>query len=83
MDRPANYEIRVKGHLTPEWSSWFDGLAIRPEAHGDTVLTGIVTDQPALISILLKISSLGLPLLAVNQICPHSGDSKPKTGGDE
>ena len=30
------YQIRVKGHLEPHWSEWFDDLTIIPEANGET-----------------------------------------------
>ena len=64
-DQPAVYQIRVRGNLDPQWSDWFDGLAIKPQAGGETILVGPVTDQPALHGILQKISNLGLPLLSV------------------
>ena len=64
-DQPAVYEIRVRGTLDPQWSDWFDGLAIQPQAGDETLLVGPVADQPALHGILTKISNLGLPLLSV------------------
>ena len=27
-DQPMGYQIRIKGHLGPEWADWFGGLAI-------------------------------------------------------
>ncbi len=65
------YEIRVKGHLAREWSEWFEGLAIRHDAKGETVLAGLLADQAALFGILVKVRDLGLVLLAVNQIHPN------------
>jgi hypothetical protein len=62
------YEIRVLGHLGPEWSAWFDGLTISREPHGETVLAGPVPDQAALHGILIKIRNLGLPLLSVRRV---------------
>ena len=38
--RPMVYQIRIKGHLGPQWMDWFDGLAITLEEDGDTLLTG-------------------------------------------
>jgi hypothetical protein len=64
-DQPAVYQIRVKGNLDPQWSDWFDGLAIQPQPGDETLLVGPVADQPALHGILTKISNLGLPLLTV------------------
>lgn len=62
------YQIRVKGHLGPQWSDWFEGLAITLEEDGNTLLTGLVTDQPALHGLLRKVRDLGLPLLLVQSI---------------
>ena len=64
-DKPALYQIRVKGNLECKWSDWFDGFAITPQADGETLLVGTVADQPALHGILAKIRNLGLPLLSV------------------
>ena len=33
-----HYEIRVKGHLPPRWSTWFEGMTIEPDVtEGTTV----------------------------------------------
>jgi hypothetical protein len=61
------YEIRVRGCLDPQWSSWFDGLAVTQDEQGDTLLTGPVADQAALHGLLKKVRDLGLPLLSVNR----------------
>ena len=65
-DTAARYQIRVKGQLGPGWASWFEGMAVTPDASGDTLLTGEVADQAALYGLLKKVRDLGLPLLAVN-----------------
>ena len=62
------YQIRVNGHLGPQWMDWFDGLTITQEENGDTLLTGPVIDQAALHGILKKVRDLGMPLLSVNTI---------------
>ena len=67
-DRPAAYQIRVKGHLDSSWSDWFDGLTITPEASGETLLSGPVVDQAALHGLLKKVRDLGLPLLLVKRL---------------
>ena len=64
------YQIRVKGHLDNSWSEWFAGLSMTHEEDGTTVLTGPVTDQPALHGLLIKIRDLGLPLVSVNPVEP-------------
>ncbi len=59
------YRIRVKGQLGSQWSEWFDGLTITPEADGDTTISGPVADQPALHALLVKVRDLGLVLVAL------------------
>lgn len=61
------YQIRVKGYLDQERSSWFDGLTITHNEQGETILSGALIDQAALYGVLLKIRDLGLPLLEVTQ----------------
>jgi len=66
-DTPSAYEIRVEGHLDERWSSRFDGLSIRLESDGTTVISGTVNDQAALHGLLVRIRDLGLPLLALER----------------
>ena len=65
-DQPTAYEIRIKGHLAPEWTDWFDGLAITLENNRDTVLAGLIVDQAALHGVLRKVRDLGVPLISVS-----------------
>ncbi len=69
-DRPAarRYEIRLTGHLDPRRSSWFDGLTVRRESDGTTVIAGPVADQAALHGLLQRVRDLGLPLISVTQV---------------
>jgi haloalkane dehalogenase len=62
------YEIRVQGHLSPDWSEWLEGLRIIHTPNGQTVLMGSIRDQAALFGTLMKIRDLGLTLIAVNQV---------------
>lgn len=62
------YHIRVEGHLGESWSPWFQGMAIRHEETGDTVLSGALPDQAALHGVLMKIRDLGLPLVEVTRL---------------
>lgn len=64
------YQIRLKGHLGRQWTDWFGGLTITPQANGDTLLTGPVADQAALHGLLRKVRDLGLPLVEVIQVKP-------------
>ncbi len=65
MQQP-HYEIRVEGHLTVGWADWFEGLTIRQEAGGETVLSGPL-DQAALHGVLAKVRDLGLVLVSVQR----------------
>ena len=67
------YEIRLRGHLGPEWSEWLDGFAITNEGNGETVLSGSVADQAALFGLLARVRDLGLPLLAVREVPAPGG----------
>ena len=63
---PAQYTIRIKGHLGVTLLSAFPAMAARPDgAH--TVLTGSL-DQSALYGVLGEIEALGLDLLEVRQL---------------
>ena len=74
LDQPATYQIKVPGHLDESWSEWAGGMAITLESEGDrpptTALTGVVTDQAALQSLLRRLYSLGLPVISVNWVEP-------------
>ncbi|HYI24647.1 MAG TPA: hypothetical protein VD767_04485 [Thermomicrobiales bacterium] len=73
------YQIRVKGHLGPRWSDWFEDLTITPEENGDTLLTGPVVDQAALHGLLRKVRDLGLPLLSIIRIEASEDDAPDET----
>jgi len=64
-ERSTIYQIKLDGHIGPQWADWFDGLSITQD-EGQTLLTGPVPDQPALYGVLKKVRDLGVPLLSVN-----------------
>ena len=64
---PELYEIRVAGHLSTTWAARFEGLSMRHEPEGETVLSGML-DQAALHGVFMKIRSLGLNLISVNRV---------------
>ena len=72
--QPVVYEIRLKGHLGPQWTDWFEGLTITLEEDGDTLLTGPVVDQAALHGLLKKVRDLGMPLISVRPLEPGQAD---------
>src|SRR5215470_569257 len=64
---PAWYEIRVAGVLDDRWAAWFDGLQLSGQGE-ETVLCGLVADQPALHGLLTKVRDLGLCLISVRRL---------------
>ena len=69
LDQAMVYQIRIKGHLGPQWTDWFEGMTITLEEGGDTLLTGPV-DQAALHGLLRKVRDLGVPLISAIRIKP-------------
>ena len=75
VDPSTVYQIRIKGHLSQQWMSWFEGLTITREQDGNTLLAGAVIDQAALHGILKKVRDLGMPLLSVNRVRPEQQET--------
>jgi hypothetical protein len=65
----ANYEIRVEGLLDSRWEVWFAGLQFKSDGT-QTVISGLLPDQPALHGLLAKIRDLGLYLISVRRLDP-------------
>ena len=75
------YQIRVKSHLSSDWTDWFEGLTITLEDNGDMLLTGRVVDQAALHGLLKKVRDLGMPLVSVNQV--HFNETHLEKGSNK
>ncbi len=73
-NKPTIYKIRIKGHLSREWTDWFEGLTISLEEDGTSLLTGLVFDQAALHGLLKKVRDLGMPLVSVCPLEPGQAD---------
>ena len=58
-------EIRLLGHLDPQWSEWLGDLKIHHIDDDQSLLTGSIADQAALYGILKKIRDLDLRLVSV------------------
>jgi hypothetical protein len=71
---PARYEIRVDGVLDDRWADWFGGVLVESDGT-QTVLSGLVADQPALHTLLAKIRDLGLYLISVRRL--DASDTAP------
>lgn len=68
-------EIRIRGHLDPHWTDWFDGLQAEQLETGETVLSGRVADQAALMGLLNKLNRLNLTILSVSEVPANRGSS--------
>ena len=85
--RPAGdpsqiYQIRVRGHLSAVGAAWFDGLIVANGADGESVLSGPIRDQAALMAVLRRVHDLGLTLLDVHSLRPDPGArAKDAPGG--
>jgi hypothetical protein len=60
------YQIKIKGYLDLHWADWLGGMEITHDAQGNSLLTGILPDQPALHGILVQIRDLGMPLISLS-----------------
>lgn len=81
---PAHYEIRVAGLLGESWAAWFAGLQITTEGT-ETVISGLLPDQPALHGVLAKVRDLGLGLISVRRLDhdrPSDEGPQPDRKGD-
>ncbi len=71
------YKIRIEGHLAPSWSETFDGMQLIWTPDGETILSGAVADQAALLGLLARLRDLNLTLISVIRIkevgqCNHN-----------
>jgi hypothetical protein len=64
---PAHYEIRIDGVLDDRWADWFGGLRMTSDGT-QTVISGLLPDQPALHGLLAKVRDLGLSLISVRRL---------------
>jgi hypothetical protein len=77
LNTPAKYRIRIQGYLDNTWSDQFYGLVLTnyysPKQPMQTVLTGHLVDQAALLGVLNHLYGLGFPLLSVE--CLSAGQA--------
>jgi hypothetical protein len=70
---PARYRIRIRGHLDPDWSAWFDGLTVTQAGDGTTARAGAPADQAVLFGLLARVRDLGATLLLVERLTEEAG----------
>jgi hypothetical protein len=73
---PAQYEIRVAGVLDSRWAAWFNDLQISAQGE-ETMICGLLADQPALHGLLTKLRDLGLCLISVRRLDTGQAGTKP------
>jgi hypothetical protein len=76
---PAHYRIRIRGHLDPAWSAWFDSLTVTQADDGTTELAGPLIDQAALFGLLARLRDLGATVLLVERL---AADGPAASRGD-
>jgi hypothetical protein len=81
QDQTQIYEIRIKGPLDADWSDWFEGMSVKLDEDGNTLISGPVVDQAALYSLLKKVHQIGLQLISINEI--DCLESKKTRKGDK
>lgn len=80
----AVYHIRVRGQISARWAEWLDGMAIAPAGEdGETLLTGAIVDQAALLGLLQKLHNLGLRLVEMRLAEGLPPKAVPGTGERE
>ncbi len=83
VEPPLWYEIRIQGHLAPRRLRHFEGLAVRQDAGGETVIMARFRDQAALYGLLSWLQRLGVTLLLVRRVKdpPTTGAPAAPAGG--
>ena len=66
LDKPAQCEIRLHGHIDARWADWFEGMTSTPLSDGTTILSGPIDDQAALHGLLRTVADLGITLVSIN-----------------
>ncbi|MET0765156.1 MAG: hypothetical protein ABWY29_09845 [Blastococcus sp.] len=66
------YEVRIAGRLSPRLRDAFVGMDVEP-VPPETVIAGTVDDDDDLHRLLGLIQSLGLHIVAVEQVAPEPG----------
>ena len=68
LHQPATYQIKVPGHPNENWSDWAGEMTVTVGSDANDMLVTTLTgklDQAALLGLLRRLYSLGLPLISV------------------
>ncbi len=69
MFEPATYRISILGTLEKKWSEYYGGMTIEHtivlQQYPVTILTGLLTDQSALIGVINTLYDFGYPIPTV------------------
>jgi hypothetical protein len=65
---PMQYRIRIRGHLDPASTVWFDQITVIQKDDGTSELAGPLADQSALYGLLARLRDLGATLIMVEQL---------------
>jgi hypothetical protein len=69
MFEPATYRIGILGTLDKKWSDYCGGMTIEHDIvlnqYPMTTLTGMLTDQSALVGVINSLYDMGCPILLV------------------
>jgi hypothetical protein len=62
---PSYVEIRIQGHLDPDWADWLEGFTITHTPDDLTLLDGTVPDQASLYGLIGKLRDMGVQLVSI------------------
>ncbi|MFN2179515.1 MAG: hypothetical protein ACK2UV_08515 [Candidatus Promineifilaceae bacterium] len=66
MNKPGQYKIEIEDVIGDRWSAWFEDLAVCQVSDKETILTGELSDQAALLGVLANIHALNLKFVRVH-----------------
>lgn len=73
-DQFNHYQINLEGKLDERWLRWFEGLEVKTNAEGQTIIRGEF-DQSALHGLFTRIRDLGVTLISVQRHSERIGSS--------
>ena len=71
-EHTGTYDIRLSGQLDHQWAERLGVPELFHEPGGTTLLRGVTADQAALHGVLQRIRDLGVSLISVTHVPPHT-----------